>query len=92
MSAPFVARSAVLGVADVISEHLTGTEPSDELSQVRPSLREGSHDSAGFSRHLSRAIRDAAWPRLRISAATFRRGFLICLILLGFELAVRPFL
>lgn len=32
------------------------------------------------------------WLRQRISAATFRRGFLICLMLLGFELAVRPFL
>jgi uncharacterized membrane protein YfcA len=30
--------------------------------------------------------------RQRISAATFRRWFLICLVLLGLELTIRPFL
>jgi uncharacterized membrane protein YfcA len=30
--------------------------------------------------------------RQRISAATFRRWFLICLFVLGLELAIRPFL
>jgi uncharacterized membrane protein YfcA len=32
------------------------------------------------------------WIRQHIAAATFRRWFLICLVLLGLELTVRPFL
>jgi uncharacterized protein len=32
------------------------------------------------------------WIRRHIAAATFRRWFLICLVLLGLELTVRPFL
>ena len=32
------------------------------------------------------------WVRRRISAAIFRRWFLVCLALLGLDLAVRPFL
>jgi uncharacterized membrane protein YfcA len=32
------------------------------------------------------------WIRQHISVATFRRWFLICLVLLGLELIIRPFL